>query len=205
MATAHEPRSVGTKPPTIRRRSGLFRWTAEQVYKLSELGFFGDRHVELLDGVLYEMTINPPHAVAVELATQLFMGRFGDVHSIRVQLPLDLGRRSLPEPDLAMAVGSARDYTKAHPQTALLLVEISDSTLRKDRGLKAHLYAHAGIADYWILNLNDRQLEVHRNPGPDPSRKGRFRYAEVTIVLAEGHASPLVAPGMNIAVADLLP
>ena len=60
--------------------------------------------------------------------------------------------------------------------------------------LKAHLYARAGIADYWIVNLHDRQLEVHRSPGPDPARKGRFRYAEVTIVPADGQVAPLAAP-----------
>lgn len=177
----------------------------DQVQKLSELRFFGDWRVELIDGVLFEMTTNPPHAVAVELAMNSFIGRFGGAYSIRVQLPLDFGRRSLPEPDLAMVAGTARDFAQGHPKTALLLIEIRDSTPRKDRLLKAHLSAHAGIADYGIVNLNDRQVEVHRNPGPDPSRKGRYRYADVTIVPADGHASPIVAPDVVLAVADLLP
>jgi hypothetical protein len=72
MATAHEPRPAGSKTRPTGRRSGLFRWTAEQVCELAELGFFDDRHVELLDGVLYEMTINPPHAVALLIATRPF-------------------------------------------------------------------------------------------------------------------------------------
>jgi hypothetical protein len=76
MATAHEQRTAG-KVPRSRRRNGLFRWTAEQAYKLAELGYFDDRHVELIDGVLYEMTSNPPHAVAVGLAMKLFLSRFG--------------------------------------------------------------------------------------------------------------------------------
>lgn len=205
MATAHESRPAGTKPSSSRRRSGLFRWTVDQVYKLSEMGFFDDRHVELIDGVLYEMTINPPHAVALLLASRLFLRRFGDGHSIRVDLPLDFGRRSLPQPDLAMVAGADRDSARAHPKTALLVIEVSDSTLRKDRVLKAHLYAHAGVADYWIVNLNDRQVEVHRNPGPDPARKGRYRYDDVTIVPADGQVTPLAAPEAVIAVADLLP
>ena len=204
MATAHQPRAPGATPSS-RRRSGLFRWTVDQVYKLSELGFFDDKHVELIDGVLFEMTINPPHAVAMELVMNFFVRRFGGVYSIRIQQPLDFGRRSLPEPDLAMVAGTARDFAQGHPKSALLLVEISDSTLRKDRVLKAHLYAHAGIADYWIVNLNDRQLEVHRSPGADPSRKGRYRYADVTVVPADGHVAPLAAPDAPIAVADLLP
>lgn len=204
MATAHDPRP-SAKLARSRRRSGLFRWTADQVYKLAELGFFDDRHVELLDGVLFQMTINPPHAVAAQLATRLFLNRFGDAHSIRVEAPLDFGRKSLPVPDLAMVVGSDRDYAAAHPKTAQLIVEISDTTLRKDRVRKAHIYARARIADYWIVNLNDRQLEVHRNPKRDPSRKGRYHYADVTIIPSDGQASPLDAPGQAIAVADLLP
>jgi Uma2 family endonuclease len=204
MATAHDPRTRTTSP-TSRRRSGIFRWTAEQAYKLAELGFFDDRHVELLDGVLYEMTINPPHAVAVGLASEVIKTRFSPPVLARVQQPLDLGRRNLPEPDVAIVRGTHRDYADSHPKTALLIVEISDSTLRKDRVLKGHVYAHAGLADYWIVNLNDRQLEVYRSPGPDPERKGRFRYAEVAIVPADGHIAPLAAPGANLAVADLLP
>jgi Uma2 family endonuclease len=205
MATADRPRSPSRAARTGRRRNGIFLWTADQVYQLYELGFFGDRRVELLDGVLYEMTVNPPHAQAILRATRYFLFRFREAHSVRFQLPLDLGRRSLPEPDVALVVGTDDDYRIAHPKAAVLVIEISDATLRKDRTIKAHLYAHAGIADYWILNLVDRQLEIHRNPGPDPSRKGRFRYADVTIVPADGHASPLVAPEANIAVADLLP
>ncbi len=93
-----------------------------------------------------------------------------------------------------------------HPtKAAALVVEISEATLRKDRTIKAHLYAQAGFPDYWIVNLVDRQLEVHRNPGPDPSRRGRFRYADVTIVPESGRMSPLAAPQSEIAVADLLP
>jgi Uma2 family endonuclease len=201
MATAQDPRPHGA---ASRSRMGMVRFTAEQAYKLSELGFFGDRHVELIEGILYEMTINPPHAIAVELCMAVLLARFADGYRLRVGLPLDIGRHSLPEPDFAVVTGSPRDST-AHPKTAVLIVEISDSTLRKDRILKAHIYARAGIADYWILNLNDRQLEVHRNPVPDASRKGRYRYADVTVVPADGHATPLAAPGAVIAVADLLP
>jgi len=93
-----------------------------------------------------------------------------------------------------------------HPTTAALVVEISEATLRKDRTLKApHLRNRPGIADYWIVNLVDRQLEVHRNPGADPARRGRFRYADVTTVAESGRIAPLAAPESPIAVADLLP
>jgi Uma2 family endonuclease len=186
-------------------RDGLFRFTVDQFYQLSEMGLFGDRHVELIEGVIYEMTSKPPHALAVELIDQLIRIPFGQGFRVRCQLLLDRGRRSMPEPDFAILPGGPREAPPGHPTTAALIIEISDTTLRKDRVLKGHLYAHAGIADYWILNLNDRQLEIYRNPGPDPSRKGRFKYHDTTILSADGHASPLARPEARIAVADMLP
>ena len=75
----------------------------------------------------------------------------------------------------------------------------------RDRGLKKRVYARAEVPVYWIVNLVDRRLEICRNPGPDPDRKGRYRYAEVTIVPADGFASPLARPNARVAVADLLP
>ena len=118
---------------------------------------------------------------------------------------MNTGRRSLPEPDIAIVVGSIRDYVRTHPRTALLVVEVSDSTLSKDRVIKSHLYAQAALPEYWIVNLRDRQLEVGRNPGLDPSRKGRFTYLDRTVIPADGRVSPLARPDAIITVADLLP
>lgn len=207
MATLGDRRRGPSEPPQLkrRRRSGRYRWTAEQFAWLGEAGVFDDGRVELLDGELYEMTINPPHATATGLASQVLQAAFGPGYVIREQKPLDLGRRSAPEPDVAVVVGSLRDYNASHPTGALLVVEISDTTLRKDRTLKAHIYAAAGIEEYWIVNLVDRQLEVHRRPGADPARRGRFRYAEITMIGPDGHAAPLGAPAARVAVADLLP
>ena len=186
-------------------RNGLFRFTVKQFYELNDLGYFDDRKVELIRGLIFEMTINPGHASSSRLAYVLLQRIFGEGWDVRPGLPLDTGRRSLLEPDLAIVSGSIRDYINVHPKTAALVVEISEATLRKDRTIKAHLYAQAGLADYWIVNLVDRQLEVHRNPGADPSRRGRFRYADVTIVSVSGRIAPLAAPGSVVNVADLLP
>jgi Uma2 family endonuclease len=208
MAATNEP---GTQKPWIKkqrpwgRRDGLFRFTVEQFYQLDELGFFEDRHVELIRGVIFEMTINPEHATSTQLTAQILRLIFAVGFTVREAIPLDTGRRSLLEPDIAVVDGSIRDYAGVHPTTSLLVVEVSHATLRKDRIIKAHLYAQAGILDYWIVNLVDRQLEVHRNPGRDSSRKGRFRYADVTIVAESGRIAPLAAPQSEIAVADLLP
>ncbi len=181
------------------------RWTADEYYKLADLGFFRNRRVELIEGDIIQMApVRPPHSIALELLDSVARIAFGAGYRYRVQQPIDIGRRTQPEPDFLVLAGDPRDATE-HPSNALLLVEVSDSSLRYDRGFKAHLYAQAGILDNWIVNLVDRQVEIYRNPVPDPDRKLRFKYADVTIIKADGHASPLAMPTARIAVADLLP
>jgi Uma2 family endonuclease len=182
-----------------------WRWTAEQYHDLAKSGFFRDRHVELIDGELIELTTNPPHDTSVSLTCGTLRATFDKRFVVREEKTLDLGRRYQPIPDGTVVAGSERDYAASHPKTAVLLAEVSDSSLHYDRVIKAHRYARAGVADYWIVNLIDRQLEVHRNPGPDPSRPGRFRYADVIIVPADGHVAPLAQPDRLVSVADLLP
>jgi Uma2 family endonuclease len=208
MATTDDPqikRSGREGQSSWPRRDGPFRFTVDQFIKLDELGFFDDRHVELIEGIIYEMTSNPGHSISTELTLPVLQIVFRVGWRIRVAQPLDTGRRTMIEPDFAVLAGNPREAGLTHPTTAALVVEISDATLRKDRTLKAHVYAQAKIADYWIVNLVDRQLEVHRNPGADPSRRGRFRYADVTIVAESGRIAPLAAPESPVAVADLLP
>ncbi len=208
MATTNDPgtREARTRPKLAwPPRDGVFRFTVEQFYQLDELGFFEGRKVELIRGVLHEMTIHTPHATASRLANEILRRIFRDGWVVSDALPLDLGRRSLLEPDFSVVRGSARDFARAHPTTSALVVEVSETTLRKDRTIKAHLYAQAGLPEYWIVNLVERQLEVHREPGADPARRGRFRYAQVTTVPESGRISPLAAPQAEVAVADLLP
>lgn len=207
VATTPETKAVGTGGERVERAQGdprRLRWGREEYYRLGELGFFRGKRVELIDGEIFEMpALKPPHVTALELTAEVLRASFGAGYCVRTQAPLDLGR-SQPEPDIVVVRGQLRDYVR-HPQTALLVVEVSDSTLSYDRRRKAHDYARVGIADYWIVNLIDRQLEVHRVPGPDPARRGRFSYAEVTVVPATGQVIPLAAPNALIAVADLLP
>ena len=208
MATVDDRRTNGTGATRKRARKAgprRWRWTTEQFRNLANAGFFGDRRVELINGELIELVVNPPHDTGVFLTLTVLQRVFMHGHVVRPQLSLDLGRRYQPIPDLAVVVGEGRDYANRHPTTAVLLVEVADSSLRHDRVVKAHRYARAGIGDYWIVNLVDRQLEVYRNPGPDPDRPGRFRYALVTIVPADGHVTPLIRPTQQINVADLLP
>jgi Uma2 family endonuclease len=208
MSTKHDPVSMESEDPARRivgRGPRRLRWTAKQYYRLAELGLFRNRRVELLEGDIIETGAGkPPHSIGVDLLGDALRSAFGPGHRVRIQQPLDVGRRTQPEPDAAVVFGQARDFVD-HPRNALLIVEVSDTTLRFDRRVKAHLYAQAGMQDYWIVNLADRQLEVHRNPGPEPTRKGRYHYASVTIVSATESVSPLAVPHALVAVADLLP
>jgi Uma2 family endonuclease len=108
--------------------------------------------------------------------------------------PLALDDDSEPEPDLAMVPGEPRDYVPAHPSTAPLVVEVADSSLRLDRRLKAGLYARARIPDYWIVNLAERALEVHRDPAPAASNEIGWAYRSITRLTRPPTVSPLAAP-----------
>lgn len=181
------------------------RWTRAEYYRLGEAGFFEDERVELLDGEIW--TLPPqktPHFSAIRLTADILEDVFGDGVELRQQAPMTLNDGTEPEPDVLVVPGSARDYEDHHPTPpeVLLLVEVSDSTLAKDRGKKAADYARASIADYWIVNLISRQLEVHRDPGPLPNGHGY----KLRRVLLEGEAiAPLLAPDRPVSVSDLLP
>ena len=104
---------------------------------------------------------------------------------------------------MAVVRGEARDFLADHPTTAALVVEVADASLRLDRSVKARIYARAGITDYWIVNLLDQVLEVHRDP---VRARGRgFHYRDITALGREGRIAPLAEPFVSIAVADLLP
>ena len=182
-------------------------WTREDYQKMAEAGVFapGER-VELIEGEIVEMTPqNRPHAVAVAVADEVLRPVFGASFHVRPQLPLALGPDSELEPDVAVVRGVAREYLGDHPTTAVLVLEISDTTLDFDRGRKGPLYSRARIPEYWILNLVDRVLEVYRDPGEVPGRPFQYHYGSVRRFGPHESVSPLAAPGRQIRVADLLP
>jgi Uma2 family endonuclease len=124
---------------------------------------------------------------------------------VRVQLPVALDDDSEPEPDLSVVPGSFRDYPRDHPARAVLIVEIAESSLALDRNEKGSLYARARVADYWIVDLVDRALEVHREPAAQAGAPYGWRYASVVTLRAGETVTPLSAPHAPIAVADLIP
>ncbi|MGE0824961.1 MAG: Uma2 family endonuclease [Candidatus Binatia bacterium] len=183
------------------------RWTRDEYYKMAEIGVLrpGER-VELIGGRIVTMVPqNSPHFTAISLVEAALRPIFGVGYVIRVQGPLDVSPSSQPEPDIAVVQGTVRDYAKAHPTTAVLVVEIAQSTLPFDREEKASLYASASIPEYWIVNLIDCCLEVYREPIPIPGQPYGYGYRTRTQLFANDNASPLSAPHGAIHVAEVLP
>jgi Uma2 family endonuclease len=130
---------------------------------------------------------------------------FGPGWLVRAQDPIALDAESEPEPDVAVVPGLPRDYLAEHPARPALLVEVAESSLAFDRGHKGSLYARAGIADYWIVNLVDEVLEVYRRPALDRSAEFGWRFLDVQILRRGTTIAPLARPDVTVAVADLLP
>mgnify|MGYP001209443633 FL=1 len=179
-----------------------YRWTREAFEKLAEVGLIDpDARLELIDGeILQKMSPqSSQHATAVLLVAEALRSIFTPpVYTIRVQLPLALGPYSEPEPDVAVVEGAPRRYRDEHPSSAVLVVEVADASLQFDRTRKAALYARAGIPEYWIVNLLDGVLEVHRQPEGDA-------YRERLVLPSQERVRPLARPEVEIAVAELLP
>ncbi len=181
----------------------LRRWTKDEYHRMADLGWFQGQRTELIEGEIVVLSPQKfPHSATTDRAAEMLRGVFGATAWVRMQLPLDLGPFSEPEPDLSVVSGGRADYTD-HPTTALLIVEVSDTSLEYDRRKKASLYARIGIADYWILNLLDRQLEIYRHPVPDSSQPYGFRYSDVTILRSQELVTPIARPQTKIRVADL--
>ena len=130
---------------------------------LVELGEFQDRRVELLRGRIVEMSPQgAPHASAVRKLNKILTLTLKDHADVQVQAPLAVSDDSEPEPDIAII--EPGDYRSEHPTTALLVIEVADSSLEKDRHDKATLYAERGIPEYWIVNIAEENVEVYLEP-----------------------------------------
>jgi Uma2 family endonuclease len=193
---------VATVPPSTPGGPRPLKWTREEYYKLGELGLFQDKRVQLINGEIIEMGQQGwPHALTIGLVADLLRVIFAAGHWIGEQRPFRV-TGSEPEPDVAVIPGSKRDYSD-HPDVAALLVEVADATLFYDITTKAQLYAEAAVADYWVVDIANRQLHVFRDPGPIPDG-GRAYRTHLTLGPTDT-VSPLAAPTATIIVADLLP
>jgi Uma2 family endonuclease len=202
--------SVLTLPPTPSSRPAPSRptpkrYTVAEFHEMWEAGWFEHCKPMLIDGEVFEMAKpGPLHNASAGLADYILKAIFTSGYWVRVQMPLELGQSSDPEPDLSVVRGGPRNYP-TNPTTAELVVEVSDTSLDMDTGPKAQLYAAAGIADYWVIDLNNSQLIVHRDPRPDAGNAFGASYATVTTLKKGQSVSPLAAPAAGVNVTDLLP
>lgn len=147
--------------------------------QLGELGAFEDEKIELLYGVLVPMSpTGEPHCGALVRLTELFVVKLVGRAHVRIQMPIAASDESEPEPDLAVVPVSSD--TSDHPARPLLVIEVAQSSLAKDRGVKARLYAECRVPEYWIVNLIDRAIEVHTDPAGSSYRSCRvYRLGEI--------------------------
>ena len=177
-----------------------YRLSRVEYDRAVEAGAFEpDAKLELIDGDLSAMTPEGvSHTTGIDLVADCLRRVFGRGFHVRIQHPLAADDYSEPEPDVAVVRGAIRDYDQGHPTSAVLVVEVSNESLRYDRTVKQLLYARCGIPEYWILALPEARLEVYR----DPADNG---YRSVTRHAAGENVAPLARPDVRIAVDDLLP
>ena len=180
-----------------------YRLSVEQYHAMRDAGIVTARdRVELLRGVLTQkMTKKPPHALVTRLVRGALEALVPEGYFVDSQEPITTAD-SEPEPDVAVVRGGPRDYADRHPGPGdtPLVVEVADASLERDRDAKAPLYASAGVAQYWLIDLRARRIEVFTNP--DGDTYGTHQVAD------EGSELPVQIDGRalgTIAVADLLP
>jgi Uma2 family endonuclease len=181
-------------------------WTVEEFCEMMGLPRFQDRRFILIDGQVIEMPRpNAPHDSHVAIAQANLQSLFGAGYWARSQSGLPLGFDTDPIPDIAVVTGTILDYMVDQPTTAVLIVEVSDSTLRADLKVKSHLYAAAGIPEYWVVDVANKQLHVHREPVADADAPRGVRYTSIQVLTPADSFAPLAFPDKTIRVADLLP
>ena len=165
--------------------------------RMVESGAFDNERLELLDGMLVTMTPqDAAHAHTVQRIAEELSDALKGLAIVRTQSPLALLDDSEPEPDVAVV--PLGDYSANHPSEAYLVIEIAGSSLRRDRLVKGPIYARARIAEYWLVDLIGRSVEVHRN-----SEGAQF----TDVVRLEEHQTlcPLRFPDVEVPIAGILP
>ena len=181
----------------------LKRWTVQEYHQMSELGILDpDERTELIDGQIILMTAKGiPHVTALRLLATQFDRLLADQSVfVSTQDPIRLDNFSEPEPDLIIAKGTILDYADHHPRPdeVYLVVEVADSTLKQDCEIKEKLYAQANIADYWVLDVKNRQLHIFRDPTPTG-------YTSHLILNEPHQVTPLALPRLMLSLTSILP
>lgn len=176
-------------------------WTVDEYHQMIEAGILThEDKVELLEGQIIQMSPQrPPHAATTQCAAN-YLSRLLEQAYIRVQLPITLPPNSEPEPDIAVVRIDDREYFEHHPvaDEIFLLVEVAKTTLKNDRITKAPTYAKAKIPEYWILDVQERQVYVFREPEGES-------YQQEIILSEDATISLLAFPDVNISLNQLFP
>ncbi|BCL36420.1 Uma2 family endonuclease [Nostoc sp. MS1] len=177
-------------------------WTVEEYHRMAEAGIFGaDERVELLEGkIIWMIAKGTAHRSAVGRTDYLFKNRLGKQAWVSVQDPVKLNDRSEPEPDIAVVKVDPLDYADHHPTPSevYLIIEVADNSLKLDCEAKAKAYSQAGIQDYWVLDVVNRQLHVFR----EPTSEG---YKSEVVLAEDAVITPLEFPDLQIVVLEMLP
>jgi len=167
----------------------------EEYERLVEAEAFANERVELIHGIIVRMSPQKAaHATVVQILTRLLVPRLADRADVRVRLPFAASDDSMPEPDLALVAPTG--YGDPHPDRAFLIIEVAETSLEEDRTDKAEVYAAAGVLDYWIVNIPDQVIEVHREPS-------RGAYTRVTPYRIGDLVSPTAFPEVVVTVGEL--
>jgi len=176
-------------------------FSVDDFYRMGSAGVFSDgERVELLGGEIIEMApIGSAHASTVGRLTQLLVTAVGDRGAVWVQNPIRLSELSEPQPDVAVLRPRSDWYASGHPgpEDVLLLIEVADTTGRFDRTVKRPLYAEAGIAEVWIVDLAANLVEIAVDPTPDG-------YGDIRQIAAGGIITPTAFPDLQLPTAGLL-
>ena len=208
----HEPLSIssaGQEPPQTCVGGSLYRFTVAQYHELIDAGILGENdRIELLEGdILHMSPKGPRHVFAVQELSARLAPLLPADWRLRVQDPLTLAE-SEPEPDLTIVRGSRRDYSARHPGAGEVgvVIEVVDTSLELDRGVKQRVYAAAGIPVYWLVNLAARNVEVFSLPSSiDEQTPASYQSRRV---LEDQGAIEIELAGQRlgeIRIADLLP
>ena len=179
-------------------------WTVQEYHQMSDLGILDPtERTELIAGQIVIMTAKgTPHVLTLRILATAIENALGDRSAVFVstQDPIRLDNFSEPEPDLALIKGTILDYAQAHPgaEDIYLVIEVADSTLKHDCEVKDKLYARSSIAEYWVIDIKNRQVHIFRDPTPTG-------YSS-QLILTESHSvSPLAFPEMILSISSILP
>lgn len=182
-----------------------YQFTFEEYQRLGDIGIAQGKRVELIGGMIFEMSPqHEHHVVTIEKIRRQLDQILSSEFWIRIQSPLGLVDGSAPEPDIAVIRGNP-DHFDHHPTTASLVIEVSISSLYYDLTKKASLYAASGVTDYWVVDVEARRIEVFRSPEADPAADFDSSYRSHTVHLPGDILEALIAPGVNIDPICILP